>query len=123
MSPINFDTLATEHPDLAAELAKLQTWERAHQWVRTIDLRRLANEVRNVDARALARALYVLVDHGYLAEGYTVELPDGALAERVFDAPTDIPDQIPDRFARPFNTSEGRIVQVFRRTAGRNEQR
>jgi hypothetical protein len=44
-----------------------------------------------------------------------VATPSGVLAEPEFNDPRDIPDKLPDRRERYFETSDADIVPVFRR--------
>jgi hypothetical protein len=117
MSPINFEVLVKQHPKYRQALRELATWLDAHADATIINPTILAREVPDVDIVALAEALTLLVQGGWLRRVYKVLTPNGVLAEGEFDDPTAIPARLPDRRENYFDTSEADVIPVFRRVA------
>jgi len=113
MLPTNFDSLTAERPDLAATLRQVAGWIRQHPDWNLIDPRELARTVKNVDAWALASALHLLVEKGLFRQVYMVTTPSGVLADGEFEDPRQIPETLPDRFNRTFETAESDIIAVL----------
>lgn len=116
MSPINFDALINEHPDIKHALRRLEEWMRTKD-IKVIYPNTLAKEVRDVDALELTTALSLLVTAGYLRRVYKVLTPSGVFAEGEFDDPTKIPEKLPDRWEHYFDTAESDVVPIFKKVA------
>ena len=112
MLPTNFDSLTVERPDLASTLRQLMDWIRQHPDTNVIDPREVVKTIP-VDPWALASVLRLLVDKGIFRQVYMVTTPSGVLADGQFEDPAKIPDKLPDRFNRYFETSESDIVAVL----------
>jgi hypothetical protein len=117
MSPINLEVLAKQHPDYEHALRALQSWIAAHEQERVINPMKVAKDLRQVNTTDLAMAFTLLVRAGLLKRIYKVMTPAGVLADGEFDNPTIIPEKLPDRFERYFDTSDAEIVPVFRLVA------
>jgi hypothetical protein len=78
--------------------------------------RELASSVQ-VESKALAEALMLLVDAGVLKRVYKVTTPTGSLTEESFDDPREIPEKLPDTWNHSFETAESDIVPVFKKVA------
>jgi hypothetical protein len=117
MSPTNFDALAKQHPKYQRALRRLATWLDAHADAAIINPIALAKDVPEVDIVALAEALTLLVQNGWLRRVYKVLTPNGVLAEGEFDDPSTIPARLPDRRENYFDTAEADVIPVFRRVA------
>jgi hypothetical protein len=76
----------------------------------------LAREIP-LDPKELTDALTLLVNAGVLRLVYKVTTPSGVLAEPEFNDPREIPEKLPDRRERYFETSEADIVPIFKRVA------
>jgi hypothetical protein len=114
MSQINFDALASEHPEFKRAWRELEAWMNRHREARVINPRDVAREARDIEPVTLATALTLLVSVGLLRRVYKVTTPSGVLADGEFDDPTKIPPKLPDRFQHYFDTAESDIVPVFR---------
>jgi hypothetical protein len=117
MSRINLEVLAKQHPSYARSLRALQSWIDAHDRERFINPMKVAQDLRGVDAADLAMAFTLLLKAGLLKRVYKVLTPAGVLADGEFDDPTSIPERLPDRFDRYFDTADGDVVPVFRLVA------
>lgn len=117
MSRINLEPLAKQHPDSARAIRALQSWIDTHEQERVINPRKVAKDVRDVATADLATALTLLLRAGIAKRVYKVLTPTGVLADGEFDDPTVIPEKLPDRFERYFDTSDAEIVPVFRLVA------
>jgi hypothetical protein len=117
MSRINLEALAKQHPDYARALRALQSWIDAHEQERVINPMKVAKDLRDVDTADLAMAFTLLLKAGLLKRVYKVLTPAGVLADGEFENPTAIPEKLPDRFERYFDTSDAEIVPVFRLVA------
>jgi hypothetical protein len=117
MSRINLEDLAKQHPDYERALRVLQSWIDAHDQERVINPTKVAKDLREVDTTDLAMAFTLLLKAGLLRRVYKVLTPAGVLADAEFDNPTAIPEKLPDRFERYFDTSDAEIVPVFRLVA------
>ena len=112
MSQVNFDALASEHPESRRALGKLEAWLNRHRDARVIYPQLLAREVSE-DPLALVVALELLVDAKLLRRVYKVTTPNGVLTDDEFDDPREIPSKLPDRRNRYFDTAESDVVPVF----------
>lgn len=112
MSRVNFDALASEHPESKNALNELEAWLRRHKDARIIYPQILAREVF-IDPIALVTALELLVEAGALRRVYKVTTPNGVLTDEEFDDPRNIPSQLPDRRNRYFDTAESDVIPVF----------
>jgi hypothetical protein len=117
MSRINLEALAKQHPDYASALRSLQSWIDAHDQERVINPMRVAKDLREVNTTDLAMAFTLLLEAGLLKRVYKVLTPAGVLADAEFDNPAAIPEKLPDRFERYFDTSDAEIVPFFRLAA------
>lgn len=113
MLPSSFEHIAEEHPELRTVLGRISQWIRAHQDWNVLDTRILARDLADVDALLLAAALHVL-STGPFRRAYMITTPSGVLFEEQFDDPRQIPDRVPDRFNRYFDTAESDIVPVLK---------
>jgi hypothetical protein len=113
MLPTNFDSLTDERPDLAATLRQVARWIREHPDWEILDPRELARTAKQIDPWTLASALHLLVERGFFRQVYMVTTPSGVLADGEFDDPRKIPERLPDRFNRHFETAESDIVAVL----------
>lgn len=113
MLPSNFDSLATERPDLAGTFHRITAWVRTHPDWNLIDPRELGRQLRDEDPIALTVALRMLVLSGLFRQVYVVVTPSGVLAEGEYEDPRQIPTVARDRFDQPFDTSEADIIPVL----------
>jgi hypothetical protein len=117
MSRVNFDALVSEHPESARGLRILEKWMRKHMNERVLNPQTLAREIKAVDAVELATALTLLTKEGILRRVYKVTTPSGVLSDAEFEDPREIPNQLPDRFERYFDTAESDVIPIFQRVA------
>jgi hypothetical protein len=117
MSRINLEPFAKQHPDYARALRALESWIDAHEQERVINPMKVAKELREVETTDLAMAFTLLLKAGLLKRVYKVLTPAGVLADGEFDNPTVIPEKLPNRFERYFDTADAEIVPVFRLVA------
>jgi hypothetical protein len=117
MSPISLEDLANQNPKYRRALRQLQAWIDAHPEDRVLNPLKLARDIRSVNASELAYALTLLMKAGLLKRVYKVLTPAGVFADAEFDDPASIPEKLPDRFERYFETSDADVVPVFRRIA------
>ncbi len=117
MSRINLEPLAKQHPDSARALRALQSWIDAHEQERVINPRKVAKDVQDIPTPDLATALTLLLRAGLAKRVYKVLTPAGVLAEGEFEDPTIIPEKLPDRFERYFDTTDAEVVPVFQLVA------
>jgi hypothetical protein len=116
MSPVNFEALISEHPASGKALRKLIKWLKKQRSSTVITPREITRNV-SLDPADLADAVKVLIDAGILQQVYKVTTPSGVLADAEFEDPRDIPDQLPDRWERTFDTSDSDVVPVFKKIA------
>jgi hypothetical protein len=116
MSRVNFDALASEHPESKRALGKLAAWFQKHQEAKIIYPHLLARELSE-DPVALATALELLVRAHVLRRVYKVTTPNGVLTDEEFDDPREIPPELPDRRNIYFDTAESDVVPVFHKVA------
>jgi len=109
--------LAKQNPKYRRALHALEAWINAHPEDAVLNPLKLRRDIRNVDPAELAVALTILVRAGLLRRVYKVLTPSGVLADAEFDDPSAIPEKLPDRFERYFETSDADVVPIFRRTA------
>jgi hypothetical protein len=115
MLQLNFENLRAELPSLAKVWARLEGWLRAHPNEDEIDPYRLGRDLRDVDATDLALALKMLEQLKILERKFRVIAPTTHTpVEEPYDSLSDIPDSLPDRFRRYFDTSEAEIRPVLR---------
>ena len=113
---MNIKGLAKQHPESGALLRKLESLLNKHQLGSVITPKELARSVP-VEAKALAKALDVLIEAGLIRQVYKVATPNGGLTEEEFDDPREIPEKLPDMWEHYFETAEADIVPVFKRVA------
>jgi hypothetical protein len=114
MSPINFDALANERPDLRRTLNRLAKWLSKNRDPLLVPAT-LARQIEDVDPFELASALMLLSQAGYLRKRYKVLTPSGVYAEGDFGEVAEIPDRLRDRFNNYFDTAETDVLPVFLR--------
>lgn len=95
----------------------MEAWINAHPQERVLNPVRLRREIRKPTAADLAIALTLLEKAGLLRRVYKVVTPSGVLTDAEFDDPTKIPEKLPDRFEKYFDTSEADVIPIFRRVA------
>ncbi len=117
MSQINFDNLINKHPQISWAIQKLQVWVQSKDDLFFIDPKDLAREVRSVDALSLLAVLSLLVQEGELKIVYKVLTPSGTFTDGEYEDPSEVPDRLPDRFNRYFETSEFDTVPIYRKVA------
>jgi hypothetical protein len=117
MSQVSFEHLAKQNPKHRRALRELESWVNAHPEDRVLNPLKLRRDIRNVSPAELAVALTLLMRAGLLRRAYKVLTPSGVLTDAEFDDPSAIPDKLPDRFERYFETSDADVVPIFRRTA------
>ncbi len=115
MSRISFDIIASERPELLDAWNCLADWLAKHPDVQFLDLRRIARSCQSVPPMTLADAMRYLVEQGQLFRVYRVETPDGHLLDEEFNSLLEVPDRLPDRFAKHWvDTSNAEVVSGFR---------
>ena len=115
MSPINFDTLQSEHPEFAAVWSALRRWFDSNWRNRYVELSVLLRALPEVDRLDLVLAIQTMIDQGMLATAYKVRSPSGDLLEGEFDLPDEVPDRLPERdYSRYVDTDEADIVSGYR---------
>ena len=114
MPQINFDTLTADRPDLHTAFSELSAWFREHAQVRLIDPRRLARDLPNVSDQQLAEALFYLRRRGMLRQMFALQAPNGTLLGDTFSSPKSVPKYVRGRFDENVDTSDCRIVTVYR---------
>lgn len=107
------DHFAREYPSLAGAFARIGDWARAHQNVSRIVVRDLSRELSDVDAWLLGEALDILIRRGILAQAYLVKAPSGVESVRVFNDPTEIPTEVPDKLNNYFSTANADILTLL----------
>jgi hypothetical protein len=114
MSPIDFASLPSEHPELRDGFDRLAAWLDTHPSATFLDPRRLARELKGVSPVVIAFTLHVLAEYGKLRRAYRVIAPTNhVLADGTFAAPEEIPARLTDTSDTEFDTAEGDLVQVF----------
>ena len=113
MLPTNFEPLARAEPELKGTFRLLQKWVQGHSDRKWIDPTWVARDYPLLDVFKLSLALDRAVREGLLAVRYTVLTPSGVLASDIFDSPESIPERLPDRFERYFDTSDLPIIPIF----------
>lgn len=115
MSPINFETLIANHPELESTWRRLDRWFTDHQYVTTISSVAIANTMPGVAPQALARAFFHLVNDGQLEQFYQLEAPNGALVGPLFQSPeVTLPATVDGRFDERVSSDDCRLIPVFR---------
>lgn len=114
MLPTNFDFLASENPELAPAVLRLEEFVRRHQDWGLVDPRAVTREIRDVDPFTLMYVLQQLVKYGLFRQVYMVAMPSGALAEGEYDDPNSIPYRLATAFDGPFYRDDGEIVSVLK---------
>ncbi|HEY1189406.1 MAG TPA: hypothetical protein VGE74_17260 [Gemmata sp.] len=114
MSPINFEPIAEQHPELAGAIRAIQTWIVRMIGVKFIELTRLARELPGLSSEQLVLALDALVYHDQLKEVFRVRDPDNKLLPENYNELAEIPDRLLSRDdGYTFKLADGAIVQGF----------
>src|SRR5262249_30042283 len=98
MSPINFDTFATERPELAPVWTGLKSWFASNHFKRYAELDLIKKAVPDENSIALLDAINTMIGAGMLERALKVRAPSGELLAGEFRTRKDIPEELPDRF-------------------------
>jgi len=115
MSRVNLEHLISEHPESESALRKLESWLNKRGTSRDITPRELARNVP-VEPAALAAALGLLVQAGFLRRVYRVQKPNGVMVPGEYDDPRQIPKDLDlrDRRNQRVDISDADVVPVFK---------
>lgn len=114
MSRIDFASLRSKHPELAAALDQLRQWLARHPGLRFFDANRVAKEIEGLSAADLLFALSTLAAEGELKLYYRVRPPNrGTFLEEAYTKIADIPHELRDAYQVPFTLDDAEIVPVF----------
>jgi len=117
MSQINFEKMDADNRELKPVFKRLDAWRRDHADWRILDPRVISRDLNDVDPLLLTFALYTLARKGVYRIVYMVTTPSGVLADGEYDDPKSIPERVPDRFNRYFDTADTDVVPVFKPVA------
>lgn len=114
MLHIDFANLQAQHPEYSEAWHGLQNWLTDNPDPTIIDPRVLVRQVGDIPTRELGAALLTLAKEGILRKYYKIAAPSGVLVGDDYESLDQIPETLYDRYQRPFDRDQGKVVIVFR---------
>lgn len=119
MSPINFDILSADHPDLVPAWEALERWFNDHPRRTLFEVESLKPVLGgHIGESDLVAALWWMVKAGMLARVFKFRGPSGELLPGDYPSLDRIPKTVEDRYGRhSFPTDDLTLVPCYRREA------